>query len=307
MMLDTSIKEINKLFRFHHIDDEIIGIQRLSGTTSGLVLKLESQKGNTYILKYDHPNQIQSGECFFNTYKNSTLLPNVLFTASDRSYFAYTFIEGTTHFNRGFKKHWLTLLIKELFNKYVHYKDSGIPGLIEYSQETWKEFNLIGIEEARVNIGDLLSVKDYNFVQSKVEKLFENRMEQGDKFLLHGDTGVHNFVFNQSTLIGVIDPSPMVGPLTYDFLYAFCSSPDDINVDTLYAAADLLEQGEIDKFRLIEEVMIQLYCRIGLCVKHHPSDLPGYLKAWEEWKQLCRQLDEGNGIEITDREREKYQ
>lgn len=24
MMLDTSIKEINKLFRFHHIDDEIM-------------------------------------------------------------------------------------------------------------------------------------------------------------------------------------------------------------------------------------------------------------------------------------------
>lgn len=107
-------------------------------------------------------------------------------------------------------------------------------------------------------------------------------------FQSYGDTGVHNFVYNNETLIGVIDPSPMVGPIVYDFLYAFCSSPDDINPDTLFAAADLLEYGNIERTRLIEEALIQLYCRIGLSVRHHPNDLKEYIQAWEYWKQLCK-------------------
>ncbi|MNN65945.1 hypothetical protein D3C81_1814890 [compost metagenome] len=126
--------------------------------------------------------------------------------------------------------------------------------------------------------------------------MFNIDSEQGGKYLLHGDTGVHNFVYNNSTLIGVIDPSPMVGPIIYDFLYAFCSSPDDINTETLFTAYDFLEQGNVDKSRLVEEVIIQLYCRIGLSVKHHPNDLTEYTKAWEYWKQLCKKLDEGIDI-----------
>lgn len=159
-------------------------------------------------------------------------------------------------------------------------------GRIEYPRRTWQEFNDISIEEARVNIGNELSMDDYNLVKLTANKLFDNDLEQGGRFVLHGDTGVHNFVYHESALIGVIDPSPMVGPLIYDFVYAFCSSPDDIHIDTLFSAYDLLEQGRVEKNRLITETLIQLYCRIGLSIKHHPSDLPEYLKAWRYWKQL---------------------
>lgn len=87
-------------------------------------------------------------------------------------------------------------------------------------------------------------------------------------------------------MIGVIDPSPMVGPLLYDFIYAFCSSPDDITMETLFGAYAYLEQGTVDKLRLIDEVSIQLYCRIGLSIKHHPGDLPEYLQAWRHWREI---------------------
>lgn len=296
MILEPTIHEINKLFRFHCVKDEIIGFQKLSGTTSGLILKLESNQDNKYILKYDYPNQIQLVEQLLSTYKNSELLPKILFLSQDKSHFVYTFIEGTTHSNRGSKKKWLTILTKDLFNKYVSCQDMNIWGRMECSRRTWKEFNEISIEEARINIGDSLLSEDYNYVKSKANKLFDKDEEQGEKFLLHGDTGVHNFVYNRSTLIGVIDPSPMVGPLIYDFLYAFCSSPDDINIDTLYSTFEFLVQGRIEKSRLIEEALIHLYCRIGLSVKHHPSDLLEYKKAWEDWKQLCKHLDEGIDI-----------
>lgn len=287
MILEPTIQEINELFQSHQINDEIVGVQRLSGTTSGLVLRLESTQDNKYILKFDDPSQIQLVQKLLETYQNSELLPKILLTAQDSSYFVYTFIDGTTHFNRGLKKSWLTLLVKNLFNKYVHYQENDIWGRIEYPRKTWKEFNQISIEEARINIGNILPLDDYNFVNSKAKKIFDNDIDQGEKFLLHGDTGVHNFVYNQSTLIGVIDPSPMVGPIIYDFLYVFCSSPDDINIETLFSSFEFLEQGHIEKSRLIEEALIHLYCRIGLSVKHHPDDLPEYLKAWNEWKQLC--------------------
>ncbi|GGA10638.1 hypothetical protein GCM10008018_64920 [Paenibacillus marchantiophytorum] len=103
---------------------------------------------------------------------------------------------------------------------------------------------------------------------------------------MHGDTGVHNFVFHESTLTGVIDPSPVVGPVIYDFTYAFCSSPDDLNLETLFATFNLLNHEPMEKSRLIEEIILQLYCRIGICVKVHPHDLEGYLKAWDYWKVL---------------------
>ncbi|MDO3410581.1 phosphotransferase [Saccharibacillus sp. CPCC 101409] len=297
MIPDTTIDEIHTLFKRHAVQEEVIRMQRLAGTTSSLVLKLETRQGNTYILKRDDPQEIAAVEHFLHTYRDSALLPKVLFTAADNSYFAYSFIEGTTHFNRGAKKDWMALLAKELFNRYVRYEGPDLPGLPEYSQQSWQAFNAEGVEAAKSHIGHLLPDEDYLLVRSKVDKCFARPIQPEEKFLLHGDTGVHNFVFDRSAVIGVIDPAPMVAPLIYDVLYAFCSSPDDIDEETLYAAVDLLEQGRIDRSQLVEQVLIQLYCRFGLCVKHHPHDLPGYRKAWEEWRELCMRLDSGQNPE----------
>ncbi|GGD89859.1 hypothetical protein [Paenibacillus nasutitermitis] len=149
-------------------------------------------------------------------------------------------------------------------------------------RDSWREFNERSVEGARNNLGNLLPIEDYN----KVKSLIESTSKVNKKYLLHGDTGVHNFVFHESTLAGVIDPSPMVGPVIYDFTYAFCSSPDDLNLETLFATFELLNHEPMEKSRLIEEVILQLYCRIGICVKVHPHDLKDYLKAWDYWKAL---------------------
>ncbi|ANS76801.1 hypothetical protein AWM70_21275 [Paenibacillus yonginensis] len=295
-MIEPTIESVNVLFQEHQMNDEIVSFQRLSGTTSGLVLRLESKHGSKYILKFDNPNQIELVKQLIDTYKNSVLLPKVLLSAKDSSYFVYTFLDGTTHFNRGPKSNWMKILVVDLLNKYVEHNEINTWGRIEYPRETWKEFNEISIEETRMNLGNVLSIEDYNYVKLKARKLFYDDSKQGNKYLLHGDTGVHNFVYNDETLIGVIDPSPMVGPITYDFLYAFCSSPDDINSETLFAASDLLEHGNKERTRLIEETLIHLYCRIGLSVRHHPNDLTDYLQAWGYWKQLCKQIEEGIGI-----------
>ena len=293
MSFEPTLEKINQEFRAQNLKEEIITHQKLSGTTAGLIYKLESKQGIKYILKYDDPQEIRIVEQFLNLYQNSTLLPQILYTAFDKSYYVYSYIEGTTHFNRGPKINWLTILVKELLNKYSKYQAANMFGRLEFPLSSWREFNLIGIEEARINIGNILSPEDYIFVQSQLNTMYQENELQGESYLLHGDTGVHNFVFNDSAIIAVIDPSPMVGPLIYDFMYAFCSSPDDLDLNTLFTAYDYLEQGHMDRSRLIDEVSIQLYCRVGLCIKHHPNDLPEYLKAWEYWKELCMNKEAG--------------
>lgn len=291
MITEPTLQAINERFQHHNINEKMVKIDKLSGTTAGIVYRLESELNIKYILKFDEPIQIQIVEQLLSTYQDSALLPKVLFVAQDQSYFVYTYISGTTHFNRGSKKLWLTLLVKELFNKYQNYQHSKIWGRLDYPLSSWREFNEISIEEAKLNVGQSLTTDDYLFVKSQLIKLFGEGVEQGERYLLHGDAGVHNCVFDQFSLIGIIDPSPMIGPIIYDFIYAFCSSPDDINVETLLSAFDNLEQGRIDKLRLIDEVSVQLYCRVGLCVKHHPNDLSEYLQAWEYWKDLCKSME----------------
>ncbi|WP_289374880.1 phosphotransferase [Paenibacillus silvae] len=277
------MQDINKLFQEHRIDEEIVEAEMMSGTTAGRVFRLRARSGEQYILKWDDSEQIHIARQFLETYSDVRLLPSLLFAGSDSTYFVYSYMQGETHYNRGPKKIWLTRLVKELFNTYVRVADTASWGRMELPRRTWREFNQISIEEARENLGDVLGAEDYNLVQILVNRLFQK--DEDARFLLHGDTGVHNFVFEQKELIGVIDPSPMVGPVLYDFLYAFCSSPDDLDPAMLWDVFKLLEHVDMNQFRLLEEAMVHLYCRIGLSNKHHPQDLPEYLRAWNEWRQ----------------------
>jgi len=65
-----------------------------------------------------------------------------------------------------------------------------------------------------------------------------------EPFLLHGDCGVHNFIFNDNQLSGVIDPSPITGDPLYDFIYAFCSSPDELSKETIDLVVSYLKVVE---------------------------------------------------------------
>lgn len=257
-----------------------------SGTTDGLVYSISENNVPKYLLKLDRPQQINFTSLFFHTYQDVRLLPKLYYTDPEKEFILYAYIKGTTHYNRGSKIDWMTLLVNELFNHYVkcdQNADWGRMGGIP--QQTWHNFNLRSLESAHANIGDLMPQVDYFKVKSIVERIAMDE-KQEMKYLLHGDTGVHNFVFHDNALCGVIDPSPLVGPIIYDFTYAFCSSPDDLTVETLLSLFALLKQVPMGKTRLIEEVILQLYTRIGVCVKVHPHDLDDYLQAWEYWRNL---------------------
>jgi hypothetical protein len=274
ILQDKGVIELNK-----------IDIKIMKGTTDGLVYTLIENNFPKFILKVDNPQRIAYVEQFLQTYQNINLLPRIQYISQKKEFILYSFLTGTTHFDRGSKINWMTKLVKELFNHYVIYDKSVEWGRLGIPRKSWFEFNTISVESAYVNIGAVLPVEDYYRIKAIVESLADYERSE-DKYLLHGDIGVHNFVFNNFNLTGVIDPSPLIGPKIYDFTYAFCSSPDDLDLETLIESFSMLNDVSIDRSRLIEEVVVQLYTRIGVCIKVHPHDLNDYLKAWNYWRKL---------------------
>jgi len=278
---------------------QVINIQNpdvtcFNGTTDEYAYTVSQFGLPKYIIKMGATSQIINLERFFKRYPRVQLFPHYLYSNSEKGYIVYSYIKGTTHFNRGSKLNWMNTLVNELFNKYEKCDSTSDWGRIGLPRNTWKEFNHISVDQAFKNMEDLLPKEDYLTVKSFINKARED--EEYEKYLLHGDAGVHNFVFDQKNIRGVIDPAPMVGPIIYDFTYAFCSSLDDLNLETLLDSYSKLHHVNLDKQRLIEEVFIQLYTRIGVCVKVHPHDLEDYLRAWDYWRNLIMER-RAQGIE----------
>lgn len=255
---------------------------RMSGSTEGYVHILIVDDVPQYVLKIDDERSISLASQLLQAYSMSPLLSKLIYTDPANSFLVYSYQAGKTHYNRGSKREWMTLIVKDLLNHYRSTPETEGWGGLEHLHISWRGFNEQSLEAAKDYAGRVLPVEDYH----KVEALIEEISQVDDKYLLHGDTGVHNFVFNDNGLAGVIDPSPMAGPVIYDFTYAFCSSPDDLNLETLLAAYELLDHAPLEESRLIKEVIFQLYCRIGICVRVHPHDLDDYLEAWNYWRLL---------------------
>lgn len=262
---------------------ELKGLKK--GTTNGDLYTLLIKEIPTYVIKVDNSKIIIPTRDFLLAYQDVKLLPDVLYTDDKKGFIVYSYISGETHYNRGSKLKWMTILTKELFNKYKR-ADKDIPwGRVNGIQRnSWSDFNQASLKFAQENIGDLLPSEDHKRVEILVNKMnFYHHKE--DKYYLHGDTGVHNFVYMDNQLKGVIDPSPLIGPKTYDFTYAFCSSPDSLDLSTLFSSFSLWESdASFTKERLLDEVLFQLYSRIGVCIKVHPHDLSGYMAAWKQWR-----------------------
>lgn len=258
-------------------------IDRKKGTTEGQVYILYGESNKKYVLKIDKPENISYTERFLHMYEEIYLLPKIIFTDSNKKFILYTFIEGETHLKRGSKIQWMTCLARDFINNYKKCSEEEEWGRLGLPRKSWHEFNTYSVKGAYKNLNGILLKDDYMNVMQIVNELSKGEKEE-EKHFLHGDTGIHNFVFRNEILRGVIDPSPIVGPVLYDFTYAFCSSPDDLETETLFEAFSHLNNVDIENSRIVMEVIVQLYTRIGVCAKVHPQDLEEYLVAWRYWK-----------------------
>lgn len=255
----------------------------IGGTVSDLYLLLVS--GREYVVKANTQQVIQEEAEFLKIYEHICLFPKLLYIEPTYKYIMYSFIEGSTDYPNEHKKKWLQTLVTKVLNKYQSVSETAGWGWADQPVDSWKNFQLNELAFAKEVIGSHLSTEDHAFVNH----LASNSQLKSKQSLLHGDCGVHNFIFDRGELTGVIDPTPVIGDPVYDLVYAFCSSVDDLTRETIESAAMSLGNFEqMPSSILYEQVVIALYIRLETCLIHHPEDLEAYLNAWNYWKKIVQ-------------------
>jgi aminoglycoside phosphotransferase len=266
----------------------IVEAQQLSGgTTSKLYLLIDSED-RKYVVKFNEPHVLEAESHFLTFYQDVDLLPDLLYTDPSYRYIVYSFIAGSVDYHRKNKKELLNTLVQNFINHYKPISDPVGWGWADELTDSWQGFLLSRVDESSKILESYLEKEDHRLVFDLVKS--PNRMNNNSKpFLLHGDFGVHNFIFNEAKLDGVIDPTPVYGVPLYDFIYAFCSSPDDLTKETInLAAKQLITKANKSVQQLYEDVLIGLYLRISTCIRFHPEDLKEYLEAWSYWKNVVK-------------------
>jgi fructosamine-3-kinase len=291
MGINMNIKEIIKELIHNNIIQSITTqYEKLNGGTVSELYLLYNSDGTKYVVKLNEPQVLKSEANFLDCYKNLNLLPNLLFVEQSYNYIVYSFISGTTNLTGVNKQEMLKALVEGVLNNYKTVPNDIGYGYADELTDSWQVFLWNEIIEVNKILKSHLASDEYNFVLNVFENLKNNDIER-EPFLLHGDCGIHNFIFNAGQLEGVIDPTPVVGYPLYDLIYAFCSSPDDLTKETIDSAVShLMIKGEKDNSILYEEVIIGLYLRLGACIKHHPNDFGEYLKAWYYWKKVIKNV-----------------
>lgn len=222
--------------------------------------------------------------CFFlEAYQHVDFLPTVLFKEARNEYMIYTFLAGTCNDPQREKQEMLRTLVREVVNHLRPVPSWGW-GWSESLANSWGAFLDQERIAAKRTLMSFLSEEDHLLVAQLIERIKEHPSHY-QPYMLHGDCGVHNFLFREGKLSGVIDPTPLVGEPLYDLLYAFCSSPEDLSEAILMEVVDELTVGSsFTKMSIIEHSIIVLYLRMSSCVQHHPHDLEAYLQAWSHWK-----------------------
>lgn len=265
------------------IKSRIVEYRRLKGGTSSEVYLLDIQ-GENYIVKFNDPTVIKEEANYLHYYQDIKMLPDLLLVESSRCYLVYSYIEGTSEYNGKNKREVLQSLVRYMLNYYKFAPKEKGWGWTDSPSNSWREFQMNEISVASTVIASRLSEEDHQLVHSVAK---ESSLED-KKYLLHGDCGFHNFIFNDDQLSGVIDPTPVIGDPVYDLVYAFCSSTDDLTKETIDAAASCLSTSVIRENELYEQVIIALYIRLETCLTYHPDEFEVYLKAWYHWRDIVK-------------------
>lgn len=254
------------------------------GTTSELYL-IDSR----YVIKLNKPQVLQAEAFYLDLYQEIELFPSIVYHHPDFAYIVYTFVEGDGAAPIKNKALMLTDLVKKVINNYKMYSLCGW-GWLDEPSNSWRDFLKNRTKDARYILRDHLTENDHEMVNALINKDYKYQHIQ--PYLLHGDFGVHNFLFKNARLSGIIDPTPVIGPPVYDLIYAFCSSPGNLVKELIYPAAVLLKVKEPS---LNEEILIGLYLRMATCIKHHPADLKQYMDAWVYWKEIIGSSESKKG------------
>ena len=260
--------------------------KKLTGGTTSRLYLIEGKE--QCVVKLNEPKVIEEEAYFLDFYENESIFPKLLYVDPINRYMVYSFIPGSTSYDAGNKRDVLCTLVQEVIHTYKIIMQMDQWGWKEEPVGSWQDFLLKRVMEANENLKTYIIEEDFHIVLEFVHST-NRHTHSNQPFLLHGDCGFHNFIFKEHKLYGVIDPLPVLGDPIYDLIYAFCSTPEDLTKETIdYVVEQCVFHKNKKGKVLYEEVVIGLYLRLEICIRHHPEDLEDYLKAWRYWMDLIR-------------------
>jgi hypothetical protein len=271
---------VEEIIQKRILTDSHLNWHPLKGGTDSTVGALGTPSvPNMYVVKSNTNERIAAEFQFYRLYHALPLLPKVKYVDPEFRFLIYPFIPGETRYSRGTKQKLMSELVNHMIQHYVQPERPDDYEWVEDPRRTQQD-----IDYAQSVIVSHITEEDHDLVKEiymrKSKRVLKKRL-----YVLHGDFGVHNFLFANGRLSGIIDPIPVIGRPLYDLLYAFCSSPDDLHLPILLDAAEQISMEKIHTPDLIEDMVLALYFRICSCILHHPEDLPEYRRAWNEWMQ----------------------
>lgn len=225
-----------------------------------------------YIIKQNVPELLKSEVLFYEYYKDISKLQNVVLTSDENRYIVYEFIQGDVmHAVDEFED--VMNNIKEITNSYKKY-DGEEFGYIYNPSPSWIDFLKTKVHEESLKFSD-----SFDFLPHVYEAISTLEKYPFEKKLIHGDFGTHNFIKKDRKFVAAIDPIPTAGDPLYDFIYASLSNIDIVkHLSIEYLTKATGEPEEKVKSMLI----IMLFYRLSICLRHHKEDFDSYVDFWHE-------------------------
>lgn len=207
-MIDKILKDIEKKL------DIIINKKDIIYFTEGATKSIVFSIKNKYLVKTVSTSELLIQIDFLNKYNK--YFQKIITYNKELSYVCYKYIDGNKVYN--FNEYDKQTIINQLYEITSNYKIINYEGYGYYLEDhkTWYQFLLDEVEYSKSKMCDI----DMHIVYDSLNKIKEYNV---DKYLIHGDFGVHNFLFNNNK-IEVIDPMGVVGDPLYDFYFSLLSN-----------------------------------------------------------------------------------
>lgn len=264
------------------LDCEITSSRRLSGGSGDNIFLLKTSKNRKYVYKSGAVNSISPQAFFYKEYSELPYLPRLIYSKPDELIIDYLDLKKLRE--NYSKIEILEILTESFLSKYKIISQTERFGFLSgfLTAKSFADFIIKQSQEAYKYISDIFQVDELNSLVDLI-KIRYSHDYFSTKYLIHGDFGFHNIFYTFDKPLGIIDPDPIIGHPLYDLLFAFCSTPEQINpknYDTCLSR--FLKIFPINLDRKSDFLKISLFKRISSCRKHHPEDLQSYLQIWRD-------------------------
>lgn len=271
-MIDLSEKE-RKVFNIvlENENEKFLCYRKMTNGVHSKVYLLN----NRYIIKFNNQITIKGEKNFFENNINRYNEKILFYDNNNNEYIVYNYIDNDNIEKEKVNIKKLKNNIKEYIFSYKKCDWNGYGYLFE-EKKSWSEFFKSEMLSRKNNAFEVLNKSEYDKVEEAIDILDKYPI---DKVILHGDLGIHNLLFKNNNLVGIIDPQPIAGDRIYDYIFfifsdlIFCK---DMTMSQLY---DELQEEPAKKINAL--VILILFDRIIRCVRHKLDNIDEYLKLWE--------------------------